>query len=155
MGQSDRNLTLGGKGTSRCLCCTGSYRVVSQTFNIPKISVHDIVFRVSKAVLGILRSVICSPTGDDLEAVRAGFAQVSGSPAFSSAVGAIDGCHIRMKPPAIDSHCYFSRKLFHSIQLQDITDHQGKFIDIFVGYPCPICLITPYRFCTEPCAGSF
>ncbi len=64
-----------------------------------------------------------------------GFAQLAGSPAFRRAVGAIDGCHIRMKPPANNSHCYYNRKRFHSIQLQAITDHRGKFIDIFVGYP--------------------
>ncbi|KAL0152451.1 hypothetical protein M9458_052174, partial [Cirrhinus mrigala] len=98
-------------------------------------SVHDIVHRVSKAVLGILRKVICFPTGDDLEAVGAGFAQLAGSPAFSRAVGAIDGCHIRIKPPENNSHCYYNRKLFHSIQLQAITDHRGKFLDIFAGYP--------------------
>ncbi|RXN03377.1 nuclease HARBI1 [Labeo rohita] len=27
------------------------------------------------------------------------------------------------------------KKLFHSVQLQAITDHKGKFIDIFDGYP--------------------
>ncbi|KAI2648030.1 hypothetical protein H4Q32_024214 [Labeo rohita] len=75
------------------LAHASSYRVVSQTFDIPKTSVHD------------------------------------------RAVGAIDGCHIRMKPPANNSHCCYNRKLFHSIQLQAITDHRGKFLDIFVGYP--------------------
>ncbi|KAI2645094.1 hypothetical protein H4Q32_024121 [Labeo rohita] len=112
-----------------------SYTVVSQTFDIPKTSVHDIVHRVSRAVLGILRKVICFPTGDDLEAVGVGSAQLARSPAFSRAVGAIDGCHIRIKPPANNSHCYYNRKLFHSIQLQAITDHRGKFLHIFVGYP--------------------
>ncbi|RXN03404.1 nuclease HARBI1 [Labeo rohita] len=112
-----------------------SYTVVSQTFDILKTSVHDIVHRVSRAVLGILRKVICFPTGDDLEAVGVGSAQLARSPAFSRAVGAIDGCHIRIKPPANNSHCYYNRKLFHSIQLQAITDHRGKFLDIFVGYP--------------------
>ncbi|XP_056121572.1 uncharacterized protein LOC130099790 [Rhinichthys klamathensis goyatoka] len=121
------------------LAHAASYRVVSQAFDIPKTSV------VSKAIMGILRRVICVamthfryicfPTGDDLEAVGAGFAQLSGPPAFSRAVGAIDGCHIRIKPPANNSHCYFNRKLFHSIQLQAITDHRGKFLDVIVGYP--------------------
>ncbi|XP_067283966.1 putative nuclease HARBI1 [Pseudorasbora parva] len=117
------------------LAHAASYRVVSQTFDIPKTSVDDIVHRVSKAIMGILRRVIYFPTGDDLEAVGAGFAQLAGSPAFSRAVGAIDGCHVRIKPPANNSHCYFKRKLFHSIQLQAITDHCGKFLDVFVGYP--------------------
>ncbi|XP_067247319.1 putative nuclease HARBI1 [Chanodichthys erythropterus] len=174
------------------LAYAASYRVVSQTFDIPKSSVHDIVHRVSQAIMGILRRVICFPTGDDLEAVGLGFAQLAGSPAFSRVVGAIDGCQVRIKPPANNSHCYYNRKLFHSIQLQAITDHRGKFLDVFVGYPgsvhdarvlrnspvytgslypppgkcilgdggypclsAPICLITPQRACTEPCAGSF
>ncbi len=112
-----------------------SFRVVSRTFDIPKSSVHVIVHRVSNAIIRILRTVNAFPTGDDLVAVGEGFALLAGSPAFSSAVGAIDGCHIRLKPPATTAQCYLNRKLFHSIQLQAITDHLGKCIDIFVGYP--------------------
>ncbi len=103
-----------------------SFRVVSRTFDISKSSVHDIVHRVNNAIIWILRTVIAFPTSDDLGVVGGGFAQLAGSPAFSSAVGAIDGCHIRLKPPAATAQCYLNRKLFHSIQL-------------------PICLITPYR----------
>ncbi len=112
-----------------------SFRVVSLTFDIPKSSVHVIVHRVSNAIISILRTVIAFPTGYDLVAVGECFGQLAGSPAFSSGVCAIDGCHIRLKPPATTAQCYLNRKLFHSIQLQAITDHRGKFIDIFVGYP--------------------
>ncbi|XP_042611153.1 protein ALP1-like [Cyprinus carpio] len=90
---------------------------------------------MSKAVIGILRQLIAFPSADDLEAVGAGFAQLAGSPAFRVVAGAIDGCHICIKPPASDVQCCFNRKLFNSVQLQAITDHQGKFLDIFVGYP--------------------
>uniref|UniRef100_A0A672R4Z5 DDE Tnp4 domain-containing protein n=1 Tax=Sinocyclocheilus grahami TaxID=75366 RepID=A0A672R4Z5_SINGR len=117
------------------LAHAASYRVVSQTFDMPISSVHGIVHKVSKAVIGILRRVISFPTGDDLEAVGAGFAQLAGSPAFSRAVGAIDGCHIQIKPPGNNSQYYYNRKLFPSIQLQAITDHRGKFLDVFMGYP--------------------
>ncbi|XP_067221935.1 putative nuclease HARBI1 [Chanodichthys erythropterus] len=117
------------------LAHAASYRVVSMAFDIPKSSVHDIVLKMSRAVINILRRLITFPTPDDLEAVGAGFAQLAGSPAFSMVAGAIDGCHIRIKPPASDAACYFNRKLFHSVQLQAITDHKGKFLDIFVGYP--------------------
>lgn len=81
-----------------------------------------------------LRRVIAFPTADDLEAVGAGFAQLVGSPSFCVAGGARDSCHIRIKPPANNSQCYFSRKLFHSVLLQDITSHQGNFMEIFVWY---------------------
>lgn len=104
-------------------------------FDIPKSTVHDIVHQISRAVTCMLKRVITFPTPDDLEAVGAGFAQLAGSPAFSTVAGAIDGCHFRIKAPAGDAQCYFNRKLFHSVQLQAITDHRGKFIDIFVGYP--------------------
>ncbi len=132
---------LGGKGTLRCcnsssgLVMRHSFRVLSRTFDIPKSSVHDIVHRVNNAIIWILRTVIVFPTSTDLGVVGRGFAKLAGSPAFSSAVGAIDGCHIRLKPPAATAQCYLNRKLFHSIQLQAITDHRGEFIDIFVGYP--------------------
>ncbi|RXN13240.1 nuclease HARBI1 [Labeo rohita] len=117
------------------LAHAASYRVVSMAFDIPKSTVHDIVHRISRAVICILKRVITIPTPDDLEEVGAGFAQLAGSPAFCTVAGAIDGCHIRIKAPASDAPCYFNRKLFHSVQLQAITDHKGKFIDIFVGYP--------------------
>uniref|UniRef100_A0A9J7Y9A5 DDE Tnp4 domain-containing protein n=1 Tax=Cyprinus carpio carpio TaxID=630221 RepID=A0A9J7Y9A5_CYPCA len=117
------------------LAHAASYWVVSLAFNIPKSTVHDIVHRMSKAVIGILRQLIAFHSADDLEAVGAGFAQLAGSPAFRVVAGAIDGCHICIKPPASDVQCYFNRKLFNSVQLQAITDHQGKFLDIFVGYP--------------------
>ncbi len=50
------------------------------------------------------------------------------------AVGAIDGFHIQIKPPAEDASC-FIRKLFTSIQLQAICDHCGKVIDVCSGFP--------------------
>lgn len=112
------------------LAHAASLRVVSQTFDILKSSLHDIVHRVSKAIMGILRRVICFPTRDDLEAV--GFAQLAGSQAFTKVVGAIDGCRVLIKPPANNSNYYYNRKQFYSIVLQAIADHQGKFLDVFV-----------------------
>lgn len=51
-------------------------------------------------------------------------------------VVAIDGCHIRIKPPSgPDGQCYRNRKLFPSIILQAVCDHQGRFIDTYVGWP--------------------
>lgn len=33
------------------------------------------------------------------------------------------------------AQCYFNQKMFYSIQLQAMCDHQCQFLDIFVGYP--------------------
>uniref|UniRef100_A0A8B9H2A1 DDE Tnp4 domain-containing protein n=1 Tax=Astyanax mexicanus TaxID=7994 RepID=A0A8B9H2A1_ASTMX len=117
------------------LAHAASYRVVSRVFAIPKSSVHDIVHRMSRAVSGLIRRVITLPTGEELAMIGAGFAHLAGSPSFMVAVGAIDGCHIRIKHPSTNAQCYLNRKLFHSIQLQAICDQKGTFLDIFVGYP--------------------
>lgn len=53
---------------------------------------------------------------------------------FSKAVGAIDRCHIRIKPPNTHKEVYFTYKQSHSIQMQAICD-TGRFINVFIGYP--------------------
>lgn len=42
--------------------------------------------------------VIGCPRPDQIDAVGQGFTQLARHPAFQNAVGAIDGCHIRIKP---------------------------------------------------------
>ncbi|CAJ1057656.1 hypothetical protein H4Q32_000108 [Xyrichtys novacula] len=138
-------------------------------------TVHDIAHR---AVVGILGHTIRLPDPDQLEDITAGFSCLRGSPALRTVVRAIDGCHVHIKPPAAHQLDFLNPKLFHSIQLQAIYDHQGRFIDLFVGFPgsvhdacvlrnspegwcilgdggyhclgAPICLLTPYR---EPVAN--
>ncbi|XP_071579822.1 putative nuclease HARBI1 [Temnothorax nylanderi] len=54
---------------------------------------------------------------------------------FQGVIGAIDGCHIPCKQPIRNSHDYYNRKGFHSIILQGVSNHRGKFIDCFIGMP--------------------
>ncbi|XP_052445479.1 putative nuclease HARBI1 [Carassius gibelio] len=119
------------------LACGASYRVVSQAFGMPRPTIHRIIHRVADEVIAILPKVVALPkTEEHLIQVGAGFASLTNHQAFGRAVGAIDGCHVRIKPPAgPDEQCYKNRKLFASILLQGICDHQGAFLDIFVGYP--------------------
>ncbi|KAJ8364481.1 hypothetical protein SKAU_G00133120 [Synaphobranchus kaupii] len=82
-----------------------------------------------------MAQVICFPTGQDLEMVGACFARLARSPAFRRTAGSIDGCHIRVVPPAAESQDYLNRKLFYSVQMQAICDHRGTFLNLFTGYP--------------------
>lgn len=104
---------------------------------MPRPTIHRIIHRVADEVIAILPKVVALPkTEEHLIQVGAGFASLTNHQAFGRAVGAIDGCHVRIKPPAgPDGQCYKNRKLFASILLQGICDHQGAFLDIFVGYP--------------------
>nr|XP_054595132.1 putative nuclease HARBI1 [Nothobranchius furzeri] len=114
-----------------------SYRVVSRVFGMPRSTVHDIVHRVTEDVVAILHQVIHLPkTPEEMEVVSRGFAGLARHRAFMKAAGAIDSCHIRIKAPSgPDGQCYRNRKLFPSIILQAVCDHQGRFIDTYVGWP--------------------
>ncbi|XP_049436834.1 uncharacterized protein LOC125891523 [Epinephelus fuscoguttatus] len=114
-----------------------SYRVVSRMFGMPCSTVHRIVHRVTEEVVAIRHRVIYLPkTTDDLAAVTQRFAGLARHRAFLKAAGAIDGCHVRIKPPSSsDGQCYRNRKLFASIILQAVCDHLGRFIDMYVGWP--------------------
>ncbi|KAJ8359113.1 hypothetical protein SKAU_G00156380 [Synaphobranchus kaupii] len=110
-----------------------SYRVVSRAFGMPRATVHHVVHRVCEEVLAIRSRVILLPKMENLAEVGSGFAGLAGHPAFQKAVGAIDGCHVRIKPPSgPDGQCYRNRKLF---LLQAVCDHQGRFIDTYTGWP--------------------
>ena len=54
---------------------------------------------------------------------------------FPDAFGAVDGCHIAIKCPTVDSASYYNRKGFHSLLLQGICDAEQRFMDVYVGWP--------------------
>ncbi|CAI5675809.1 unnamed protein product [Oreochromis niloticus] len=83
------------------LASGAAYRVVSRVFAIPRATVHCIVHRVTEEVVATRHQVIHLPrTPEDLDAMSNGFAQLAGHRAFVKAAGAIDCCHVRIKPPA-------------------------------------------------------
>ncbi|KAJ8346539.1 hypothetical protein SKAU_G00279400 [Synaphobranchus kaupii] len=112
-----------------------SYRVVSSVFGVPKSTVHRVVHRVAQLIWKNLKLAIRFPLPEELDAIGQGFGQLSGTPVLNSVVGAIDGCHFRVKPPSLHRIDYLNYKGFFSINMQAICDSKGKFLDIFVGYP--------------------
>ncbi|KAJ4930777.1 hypothetical protein JOQ06_025085, partial [Pogonophryne albipinna] len=103
---------------------------------VPLSTVHRLVHQGVEDIAALRQSVIRLPAGPELEEVGQGFQQLADSPAFSSCVGAIDGCHIRIKtPPGPSGQDYINRKLFPSIQLQAVCDGKGQFLQTFVGFP--------------------
>ena len=48
----------------------------------------------------------------------------------------IDGSHIPIIPPENNPKEYYNRKGFHSVVLQALVDHEGRFIiNTYVGWP--------------------
>ncbi|CAJ1074339.1 putative nuclease HARBI1 [Xyrichtys novacula] len=117
------------------LACGTSYWVVSETFDIPRSTCHDMVHRVSSDIQQVFRRFMHLPNRAELEEIGAGFQQLAGHPAFCKVAGSIDGCHVRIVPPGQFGADFFNRKLSHSVQFQAIVDHKGRFLDVHVGFP--------------------
>jgi len=45
---------------------------------------------------------------------------------FPQVFGAIDGCHIHIKPPRDSMRDYINEKMFPSLVLQAVVDHQCR-----------------------------
>ena len=54
---------------------------------------------------------------------------------FPNIIGAVDGTHVRIDPPAENPNAYYNRKKFHSIILQAVCKHDLLFTSIYVGWP--------------------
>ncbi|XP_062314593.1 putative nuclease HARBI1 [Osmerus eperlanus] len=111
-----------------------SYRSTAQAFDVPKSTIFRVVHRIAKEIRRCKSKVIFFRSPNTLEEVGLGFGQLARHKAFNKAVGAIDCCHIRIKPPEHNQLDYLNYKRFHSIKLQGICDSSGRFLDICVGY---------------------
>lgn len=109
--------------------------LLSCVFNVPKATVHRVIHRVAQNIWVNLKKAISFPQAEELQAVGEGFVQLSRTPAFNNVIGAIDGTHIRIKPPRRHQIDYLNYKGFYSISMQAICDSSGRFLDVFIGYP--------------------
>ena len=91
--------------------------------------VHD----TCGAIVNIFKSqYIQFPTGANLQQVIDGFESKC---QMIQCAGAIDGCHIPVKPPAQNHTDFYNRKGWYSIVLQGVVDHNYLFTDVMVGSP--------------------
>ena len=111
---------------------TAEYRTISNLFGVGRSTVCTIVQSVSKAIVNVLLpKFINLPSRGEIHDIMLDFEEFSG---FPQAVGAIDGCHIRIKAPLKDAEDYINRKDYHSIILQGFVDSKYIFRDIFAGW---------------------
>ncbi|XP_056150793.1 uncharacterized protein LOC130125281 [Lampris incognitus] len=113
-----------------------SLSVVSRAFEVPRSTVHRVIHKTADEIKAMLGCMIKLPIQEELPNIGQGFCRLASTPIFSHVAGALDGCHIRIKPPGgLHQADYLNYKIFFSIQMQAICDATGRFLDIFVGYP--------------------
>ncbi len=82
--------------------------MVSEAFDVPTTTVHDVVHWVTGSNMAIYKRVVHLPATEELEGIGEGFAHLAGSCAFRQMAGNIDGTHIRIKPPAANKEDYLN-----------------------------------------------
>ena len=50
-------------------------------------------------------------------------------------LGAVDGTHIPIMQPYVNSQDYFSYKMKYTLNVQSVCDYSGKFIDVDIRWP--------------------
>ena len=109
------------------------YRTISHLFGVGLSTVCVLVHQVCQAIVEKLAPrYIKLPNDDSIQTIVDGFLHRW---QFPQCAGAIDGSHIPILAPTLNSKDYVNRKNFHSIVLQAVVDHHCRFLDIYIGWP--------------------
>ena len=117
--------------TLRFLASGSFLEVIGDTFlSYDKSTVSRVVRRVTLALASKVNDFVkFSTTANERDEIKHGLFHVGG---FPSAIGCIDGTHVRIKAPLQNEPDFVNRKGFHSVNVQAICNHEGnsKHVDI-------------------------
>ena len=106
---------------------TGTFQtVVASGHGISQTSVSRCVTAVCDGLSFIASRYIQFPNVCRQRVFQESFLQHGG---FLLALGCIDGSHVAITAPPSNEEVYVNRKLFHSINIQAICDHEFRFMD--------------------------
>lgn len=110
-----------------------SFREIADKFNVTKSKAHGCIVELLERVCNLSSRFIQWPSPQEQEQSAQFFQRRAQCP---HAIGAIDGCHIRIqRPHHVSASSYLNRKGYYSILLQGICDSAGKLMDVFIGIP--------------------
>lgn len=106
-----------------------TFRDISIHFNISISSASRVFYETLLKICAISSNIIKWPS--DLHQTQTEFQNIAG---FPGVIGAIDGTHIKICPPANHNE-YLDRTMSHSITLLAVCDANKKFTYIATGFP--------------------
>ena len=109
-----------------------SYREIAELFAMSEASVHKCVDRGVQFLCELAPEYIKWPSAEEIPHVVNSFQNLAG---FPGVVGAVDGCHIKIKAPNDVQADYIDRTATHSVNLMAVCNSQKKFTFIDAGFP--------------------
>ncbi|XP_042326669.1 protein ANTAGONIST OF LIKE HETEROCHROMATIN PROTEIN 1-like isoform X2 [Sceloporus undulatus] len=106
-----------------------SFSTVATYFGVEKSTACKAILQVVTAMeMVLLRKAVYL---GDYRKVMAGFEALG----FPQAIGAVDGCRVRIVPPVEPGAEFTNRKPPFSMVLLGTCDHTGRFTDVLIGWP--------------------
>lgn len=107
-----------------------TFRETSEQFKLSMSAVHEAFYSTVKQINRLARQLIRWPP--NLKNTEKDFKEIAG---FPGVLGAIDGTHIKICPPAAQHNDYLDRTMKHSVTLIAVCDAQKSFTYISAGFP--------------------
>ena len=117
----------------RFFACGSFQQVVGDSVGVDKSTVCRVLPKFCRALNAKRRQFINFPTTNaEKRIIKQGFYEMSG---FPSVVGCIDCTHVRISCPSENERDFVNRKSYHSINVQAVSDHKYRFIDVDASWP--------------------
>ncbi|XP_033238722.1 protein ALP1-like isoform X2 [Drosophila pseudoobscura] len=111
---------------------SSEYRTVGRLFGVAPNSVCNILHEFCRALIHEFSKEYMSPnylTSDKIDECVKGFEAIG----FPQCLGAIDGCHIEIKPPAAEAVDHHNSKGWYSTVLFALVDYRYRFTYVNIG----------------------
>jgi hypothetical protein len=107
---------------------SGSFlEVIGDTMAVDKATVSRAVTNVTNALLSKKDQFLQWPTQEEMTKSKRAFFMHGG---FPGVIGCVDGTHVRIQAPTQDEPTYVNRKGWHSINVQAVCDHEGRYTSL-------------------------
>ena len=102
---------------------SGSF-LLGDTACVDKSTVSRVVTNASNALIAKQSKFIMWPKDAEVAEVKNSFYRRGG---FPCVISCVDGSHIRIQAPNEHENAYVNRKGFHSINVQEVCNHEGQY----------------------------
>ena len=108
-----------------------------EPFGVSRSAANVVLLLFLNAVIEKLGHLIRIPSADHAPGYQKVFREMAGNRVniCPDIIGAVDGTHIKIRPPRSQTASYINRKCYPSLNVQAIADGNCRFMHVYVGAP--------------------